>query len=155
METHSSVLAWRIPGTEEPGGLPSMGSHRVGHDWSDLAAAAEMFLITHSNYLIDTDLFSSICLLKRTLVVCIFQGICSFHWRFLNNGCKIIKTFPYYSLDFYVIFSDNPFFYSFFSSVQFSHSVMSNSLWPHELQHARPPCPSPTPGVHPNSCPLS
>ena len=32
METHSSVLAWRIPGTEEPGGLPSMGSHRVGHD---------------------------------------------------------------------------------------------------------------------------
>ena len=38
--THSSVLAWRIPGTEEPGGLPSMGSHRVGHDWSDLAAAA-------------------------------------------------------------------------------------------------------------------
>ena len=37
---HSSVLAWRIPGTAEPGGLPSMGSHRVGHDWSDLAAAA-------------------------------------------------------------------------------------------------------------------
>ena len=41
MATHSSVLAWRIPGTEEPGGLPSMGSHRVGHDWSD-SAAAEM-----------------------------------------------------------------------------------------------------------------
>ena len=40
MATHSSVLAWRIPGTEEPGGLLSMGSHRVGHDWSDLAAAA-------------------------------------------------------------------------------------------------------------------
>ena len=39
MATHSSVLAWRIPGTGEPGGLPSMGSHRVGHDWSDLAAA--------------------------------------------------------------------------------------------------------------------
>ena len=38
MVTHSSVLAWRIPGTVEPGGLPSMGSHRVGHDWSDLAA---------------------------------------------------------------------------------------------------------------------
>ena len=41
------------------------------------------------------------------------------------------------------------------SSVQFSHSVVSNSLRPHELQHARPPCPSPIPGVHPNSCPLS
>ena len=40
MATHSSVLAWRIPGTGEPGGLPSMGSPRVGHDWSDLAAAA-------------------------------------------------------------------------------------------------------------------
>ena len=40
MATHSSVLAWRMPGTGEPGGLPSMGSHRVGHDRSDLAAAA-------------------------------------------------------------------------------------------------------------------
>ena len=38
--THSSVLAWRIPGMGEPGGLPSTGSHRVGHNWSDLAAAA-------------------------------------------------------------------------------------------------------------------
>ena len=41
MATHSSILAWRIPGIAEPDGLPSMGSHRVGHDWSDLAAAAE------------------------------------------------------------------------------------------------------------------
>ena len=40
MATHSSVLAWRVPGMGEPGGLPSMGSHRVRHDWSDLAAAA-------------------------------------------------------------------------------------------------------------------
>ena len=42
-----------------------------------------------------------------------------------------------------------------FSSVQFSCSVMSDSLWPHGLQHVRPPCPSPTPRVYPNSCPLS
>ena len=42
-----------------------------------------------------------------------------------------------------------------FSSVQFSHSVVSNSLRPHESQHTRPPCPSPTPGVYPNSSPLS
>ena len=41
------------------------------------------------------------------------------------------------------------------SSVQFSRSVVSNSIWPHGLQHARPPCPSPTPGVYSNSCPLS
>ena len=52
MATHSSVLAWRIPGTGEPGGLPSMGSHRVRHDCSDLAAAADlelqyMFTVTH------------------------------------------------------------------------------------------------------------
>ena len=40
MATHSSVLAWRIPGMGEPGGLPSMASHRVGHDWSDLAVSA-------------------------------------------------------------------------------------------------------------------
>ena len=48
MATHSSVLAWRIPGTGEPGGLPSMGLHRVGHDWSDLAAAAAAFSLVSS-----------------------------------------------------------------------------------------------------------
>ena len=48
MVTHSSVLAWRIPGTEEPSGLPSMGSHRVGHDWSDLAAAAAADIVKFS-----------------------------------------------------------------------------------------------------------
>ena len=42
-----------------------------------------------------------------------------------------------------------------FSSFHFSRSVMSNSLWPHGLQHPRPPCPLPTPRVYPNSCPLS
>ena len=83
MATHSSILAWRIPGTEEPSGLPSMGSHRVGQDWNNLAAAAA------------------------------------------------------------------------FSSVQFSRTVVFDSLQPHESQHARPPCPSPTPRVHLNPCPLS
>ena len=52
MAAHSSVLAWRIPGMGEPGGLPSMGSHRVGHDWSDLAAAEAIWpCITDSNNL--------------------------------------------------------------------------------------------------------
>ena len=46
MATHSSVLAWRILGMAEPGGLLSMGSHRVGHDRSDLAAAAEVYYYT-------------------------------------------------------------------------------------------------------------
>ena len=49
MATHSSVLAWRIPGTAEPDGLLSMGSHRVGHDCSDLAAAAEVTDHTHTH----------------------------------------------------------------------------------------------------------
>ena len=49
MATHSSVLAWRIPGMGEPGGLPSMGSHRVGHDGSDLAAAAAFFIVQLSH----------------------------------------------------------------------------------------------------------
>ena len=47
MATHSSVLAWRMPGTGEPGGLPSVESHRVGHNWSDLAAAAAYFLLSN------------------------------------------------------------------------------------------------------------
>ena len=57
MATHSSVLAWRIPGTAEPSGLPSVGSHRVGHDWSDFAAAAVISVDTagetwEQNYLL-------------------------------------------------------------------------------------------------------
>ena len=64
MATHSSVLTWRIPGTGEPGGLPSMGSHRVGHNWSDLAAAAaarrceQIFNLWQVKYLEDITLFS-------------------------------------------------------------------------------------------------
>ena len=48
MATHSNILAWRIPGKEEPGGLLSLGSHRVGHDQSDLAATAAVFMISFS-----------------------------------------------------------------------------------------------------------
>ena len=55
MATHSSVLAWRIPGMGKPGGLPSMGLHRVGHDWSDLAAAAaaQAYSVSPVNSLIE------------------------------------------------------------------------------------------------------
>ena len=55
MVSHSSVLALRIPRTRDPGGLPSMGSHRVGHDWSDLAAATanrrQLDILTHHMHL--------------------------------------------------------------------------------------------------------
>ena len=76
----------------------------------------------------------------------------------------IYKHSPRVSLDvdiLYLIFSEtlwivyNMYVCSNLSSVWFSHSVMFSSLWPHEPQHARPPCPSPTPRVYPNSCPLS
>ena len=95
MATHSSVLAWRIPGTGEPGGLPSI-------------VISTIFILPTQEHGISLHLF-------------------------------------------YVIFD----FFHQFSSVQFSHSVMSNSLQPHESQHTRPPCPSPSPGVHSDSHPSS
>ena len=66
MASYSSVLAWRIPGTGEPGGLPSMGSHRVGHDWSDLAVAAAVririfSILNDSIYLQKTNKNHTIC----------------------------------------------------------------------------------------------
>ena len=71
MATHSSVLAWRIPGTGEPGGLPSVGSHRVGHDWSDLAAAAPVtsIIVLESMLSISSHLY-------LTLVVTLMKMSC-------------------------------------------------------------------------------
>ena len=63
MATHSSVLARRIPGTGEAGGLPSMGSHRVGHDWNDLAAAAAVFNVLIPDGATDQTHTLKICLL--------------------------------------------------------------------------------------------
>ena len=71
MATHSSILAWRIPGMAEPGGLPSMRSHRVGHDWSDLAAAAascqqgKNLIALKSQKSIKSLMFLSLCLLSH------------------------------------------------------------------------------------------
>ena len=62
---------------------------------------------------------------------------------------SIITYSNSYNLVIYIIYVN------IYVSVQFSHSVVSNSLLPHEPQHARPPCPSPTSGVHPNPCPSS
>ena len=59
MATHSSVLAWRIPGTGDPGRLPSMGSHRVGHDWSDLAAGT-LSTHKHTNYILPVSILLSL-----------------------------------------------------------------------------------------------
>ena len=61
MATHSSVLAWRIPGTGEPGGLPSVGLHRVGHDWSDLAAAAYSSIVIYKHIDISVQYSNASC----------------------------------------------------------------------------------------------
>ena len=89
MATHSRIVAWRIPGMGEPGGLPSMGSHRVGHDWSDLAATAEspwslhlLHLVLHSHHPLLSRLlkiqFSSVaqsCLTLCDPIVCSMPGL--------------------------------------------------------------------------------
>ncbi|XDB53720.1 hypothetical protein AB1E18_007237 [Capra hircus] len=83
MATHSSVLAWRIPGTGEPGGLLSLGSHRVGHDGSDLAAAGysmapvggqRLKLGPCPNFFKGTPGFTSVRLYTNDLIICNHQG---------------------------------------------------------------------------------
>ena len=72
MATHSSVLAWSILRTGEPGGLPSMGSHRVGHDWRDLAAAAATSSDNHLPFCISSswEWITASCTVSRTSVHC-------------------------------------------------------------------------------------
>ena len=75
MATHSSVLAWRIPGTGEPGGLLSIGTHRVGHDWSDLAAAAAVrFLLSFS------------------IKICYYQGTIAHHVAKTNGQFSVLNS---------------------------------------------------------------
>ena len=79
MATHSSVLAWRIPGTGEPGGLPPMGSHRVGHDWSNLPAAAAANINTITIYI--CSLYEFMALISR--ILCSIQSL-SHVWLFVT-----------------------------------------------------------------------
>ena len=76
------------------------------------------------------------------------------HIRSLNMVTEW-KSLPYSKFHMTRISTEQVFSSVQFSSVQFSRSVVSDSFWPHESQHARPPCLSPTPRVHPNSCPLN
>ena len=75
MATHSSVLAWRILGTVEPGGLPSMGSRRVEHDWSDLTAAA----IVVKPSLLCSKSFGYASFLRKTRVPSLIQENFAYH----------------------------------------------------------------------------
>ena len=77
---------------------------------------------------------------------------------YYSSGNLILQLLLKEYLDLYVVSFDLALFnrlYYVVKIVQFSHSVVSDSLWPHGPQHSRPPCPSPTPGVYPKSCPLS
>ena len=125
MATHLSVLAWRIPWTEESGSLVH-GVTRVGHD-----------LATKPPY----------CLNNILRIFKFYLLIIYCWWWFsrlvMYDLCDPMNcSTPGSSILHCLLVS------------QFSRSVVSDSLRPHELQHARPPCPSPTPGVHPNPCPL-
>ena len=85
MATHSSVLAWRIPGMGEPGGLPSMGSHRVRHDWSDLAAADNILKSR------DITLPTKVHLFKATVFPVVMYGCES--WTIHKVECRRIDAF--------------------------------------------------------------
>ena len=82
-------------------------------------------------------------LLKWNCIVCILLHLAFLTWGFISDICSTCKDTVYTSF----IHSNHS-----FSWVQFSRLVVSDSLQSHELQHARPPCPSPTPGVQPNPC---
>jgi len=81
MATHSSVLAWRIPWMEKPGGLRSVGLHRVGHDWSNLAAAAARFFIWTIYIYIYISLKMSI---EKLIVICLIIHFVHFYpWLYI------------------------------------------------------------------------
>ena len=97
MATHSSVLAWRIPGMGEPGGLPSMGSRRVGHDWSDLAAAegtSIVFSIVVAPTYIPTNSEGGRidCSLRHLLLVTALKPISTILWFQQEEVWSIMKS---------------------------------------------------------------
>ena len=94
MATHSSVLAWRIPGTREPGGLPSMGSHRVGHDWSNLAEMklirSELIIYPKLQCCLEAELVMHFLVSNLFLLYSEFQNkvfICATHYWKLHVSC--------------------------------------------------------------------
>ena len=83
MATHSSILAWRIPGMEEPGGLLSMGLHRVGHDWRDLAAAACIYRYVCT--------YTCVCIyvcVYTCVRACVFMRACS-----VTQSCPTLQPY--------------------------------------------------------------
>ena len=88
--THSSVLTWRIPGTGEPGGLPSLGSHRVGHDWSDLAAVIQKHVlwISQKSKWEKWKTWHSLCFLPN-IMTCHLSSLKNGPWKKRKTGFKL------------------------------------------------------------------
>ena len=94
MATHSSVLAWRISGTGEPGGLPSMGSHRVGHDWSDIAVVVVSFKnLPQVNKMGNGKCNSYLSCFAKTIIHSLScQNIDVFHWETRDPEYGTLKS---------------------------------------------------------------
>ena len=142
MATHSSVLAWRIPGTGEPGGLPSMGLHRVGHDWSDLAEHRYFYAFyicwrfeyLYTQLLKWTFLYIPPFVSQRTLLL-------RYNWH------VTLCYFQLYSIMFwrlYILENDyhkksSSFFFFFFICSEFCHTLEWNSHGFTCVPHPDPP----------------
>ena len=107
MAPHSSALAWKIPWAEEPGALLSMGSHRVGQDWIDLAAAADallVFWVFPSSDSLFTFLYSALCARRPSFIYRINVVSCSLDWVEFSQWVpamdyqRIIKEWNYVGL---------------------------------------------------------
>ena len=156
MAGHSSILAWSVPWTEEPGGLQCVWLHRFGNNWSDLAH----MLARINEYLGcgGSGIRFRLLLWGQRLESSYCKGGHLELWPSMLNLSEPLTCLGHRHLQGPGSVEHNLCLFwrsSSFSSVQFSCSVVSDSLRPHESQHARPPCPSPTPGVQPNPFPLN
>ena len=160
MATHSSILAWRIPWTEDPGELQSMGSQRVTFwvSWSFQIILSPILIQRNKGGSCEVN-SSSWQRMKTTYTSRMRFNVTSsrkclhLFSPLLWNPVMLSTVIPWYPQGIGSRTTSHTQICRY--SVQFSHSVVSDSLRPHELQHASPPYPSATAGVYPNPCPLS
>ena len=180
MVIHSSILAWKIPMTEEPGGLQFMGSQRVGHNWAHILhsftvwAAREAPMYKWPPYVIyiipwENQKYFLALVVFFLVMVSVFNHSKGLEWIWCveNMRCVTISVSKdVRSRSEAVLWKSRERKTEHIKETKcqvsvakylllFRLSVMSDSLWPHELQHARPLCPPPFPGACSNSCPLS
>ena len=170
MAAHSSVIAWRIPGTGEPGGLPSLGSHRVGHHWSDLAAAGRRGYWKVWGFFLGRWKCSGISGNGYTTLQ-IYWKLLSYTLENWENEFYVMSFWLQFFrrneilfLDLSIGMMDGSTFWKFinmyFCELYIllcvlcccSDTKLCLTLQPHKLQYARLPCPSLFPGVCSDSC---